>query len=147
MWECRGDGCDPRTVSCSTFLFLDAIITSRSKSTLSMVMPCLEKSWLASWKRWLEWRRALDGMHPTLRHVPPRVPRLSTHAVFRPSCEALMAATYPPGPPPTTTRSYSDPAAAAARVRCVVATAGRLRKKRRDEREGWWCERAAAALR
>ena len=49
---------------------------------------------------------ALEGMHPTLRHVPPSDPRISTHAVFRPSCPALMAATYPPGPPPITTRSY-----------------------------------------
>jgi hypothetical protein len=39
-------------------------------------------------------------MHPTLRQVPPRVPRISTQAVLRPSWPALMAATYPPGPPP-----------------------------------------------
>lgn len=48
----------------------------------------------------------MEGIHPTLRHVPPREPRISTHAVLRPICPALMAATYPPGPPPTTTMSY-----------------------------------------
>jgi hypothetical protein len=30
---------------------------------------------------WEEWRRALEGMQPTLRHVPPREPRNSTQAV------------------------------------------------------------------
>ena len=40
----------------------------------------------------------MDGIHPTFRQVPPRVPRDSTHAVFSPSCDALIAATYPPGP-------------------------------------------------
>jgi len=39
-------------------------------------------------------------MQPTLRHVPPRVPLISTQAVLRPSWPALIAATYPPGPPP-----------------------------------------------
>ena len=29
-----------------------------------------------------------------------------------PSCAALMAATYPPGPPPMTTRSYGSEAVA-----------------------------------
>lgn len=50
-------------------------------------------------------RLALEGMQPTFRQVPPRVPRPSTQVVFRPSWAALMAATYPPGPPPMTTRS------------------------------------------
>ena len=54
----------------------------------------------------------LDGMQPTLRQVPPRVPRFSMHTVFIPSWAALMAATYPPGPPPKITRSHSPPAAA-----------------------------------
>ena len=26
-------------------------------------------------------RRDFEGMHPTFRHVPPRAPRFSTHAV------------------------------------------------------------------
>ena len=39
----------------------------------------------------------------------PWTPRArSTQAVFRPSCEALIAATYPPGPPPTITTSYDS---------------------------------------
>ena len=36
--------------------------------------------------------RALDGMQPTLRQVPPRVARPSTMAVFRPSWPARIAA-------------------------------------------------------
>src|SRR5207244_7004054 len=47
---------------------------------------------------------ALDGIQPTLRHVPPRNSR-STQATFIPSCAARMAATYPPGPAPMTMRS------------------------------------------
>lgn len=52
---------------------------------------------------------ALEGIQPTFKHVPPRLPLFSTHAVLSPSCAALMAATYPPGPPPTTTTSYFPP--------------------------------------
>jgi hypothetical protein len=39
------------------------------------------------------WSSAFDGMHPTLRQVPPSVSRLSAHAVFSPSCAARIAAT------------------------------------------------------
>ena len=39
------------------------------------------------------WSSALEGMQPTLRQVPPSVSRLSTQAVFRPSCAARIAAT------------------------------------------------------
>ena len=35
---------------------------------------------------------AFDGMQPTLRHVPPSVPRFSMHATRMPSWPALMAA-------------------------------------------------------
>ena len=64
---------------------------------------------------WLLWSSAFEGMQPTLRQVPPRLPRFSTHVTcnivwewggegavqeggwwwgtFRPSCAALMAAT------------------------------------------------------
>ncbi|RRT80901.1 hypothetical protein B296_00007736 [Ensete ventricosum] len=66
----------------------------------------------------------LEGMHPTLRQVPPSVPRFSMHVVLSPICAALMAATYPPGPPPITTTSFSSAAAAAANPR--QNTAARL---------------------
>ena len=49
----------------------------------------------------------LEGMHPTLRQVPPREPSFSTHVILRPILAALMVATYPPNPPPTTTTSFS----------------------------------------
>jgi phytoene dehydrogenase-like protein len=54
-----------------------------------------------------------EGMQPTFKQVPPSFtfPDLSSsnsmQAVFRPSWEALIAATYPPGPPPITITSYS----------------------------------------
>ena len=42
---------------------------------------------------------ALDGIQPQFRHNPPTA-SLSINAVFKPSCAALIAETYPPGPPP-----------------------------------------------
>src|ERR1700733_10453379 len=44
-------------------------------------------------------------MQPTLRQVPPKVPRLSMQALESPNCPARIAALYPPGPPPMTTTS------------------------------------------
>jgi hypothetical protein len=81
-------------------------------------------------------QRTLDGMQPTLRQVPPRVPRFSMQVVLSPSCAALIAATYPPGPPPSTTTSLSSPDAAyalqaedaAAVFRRTVSAARRLAK-------------------
>ena len=52
-----------------------------------------------------ELSKLLDGIHPTLRHVPPRVFRDSIHAVFKPNWAALIAQTYPPGPDPITITS------------------------------------------
>src|SRR3954465_1419332 len=52
-----------------------------------------------------DFRRALVGMQPQFRQMPPARSR-SLQATLKPSCEARMAATYPPGPAPTTTRSY-----------------------------------------
>src|SRR5436190_14695536 len=49
--------------------------------------------------------RALVGMQPQFRHVPPRF-SFSTHRTFFFNCPARMAAAYPAGPPPTTTMSY-----------------------------------------
>ena len=49
--------------------------------------------------------RLLDGIHPMLRQVPPKDPLDSTHAVFNPNCDNLIAHTYPAGPPPITVTS------------------------------------------
>ena len=49
--------------------------------------------------------RALVGMHPQLRHVPPSAEARSTTPTVRPSWAARIAATYPPVPAPMTTRS------------------------------------------
>src|SRR5215472_7268408 len=68
-------------------------------------MPCWEKSSLALQKSSLDSKRALLGMQPMRRHVPPRSCSFSTQPTFRPNCAARMAATYPPGPAPMMTRS------------------------------------------
>lgn len=57
------------------------------------LMPNDLKSWLSSWYLWEILRRALEGMQPTLRQVPPRDPLFSMQTVLNPSCAALMAAT------------------------------------------------------
>eukprot|EP00126_Sphaerothecum_destruens_P011011 Sdes_comp20840_c0_seq1m17521 len=88
-----------------TAFSLAFIMVARSSLTFSHSIPRCWKSCCAMCKKWLLFSRDFDGMHPTFRHVPPRVPLFSTHTVFRPSCAALMAATYPPGPPPITAKS------------------------------------------
>ena len=68
-------------------------LVSDAGGTYPTEMPCLAMVWFASWNRCDAWRSALDGMHPTLRQVPPRVPRPSTQVTLRPSWAPLMAAT------------------------------------------------------
>mmetsp|Transcript_13818 Transcript_13818/g.37812 ORF Transcript_13818/g.37812 Transcript_13818/m.37812 type:complete len:286 (-) Transcript_13818:322-1179(-) len=80
-------------VSPSTDFDFCSIILPTSMDTSPTEMPCLAIVWFASWNRCDAWRSALDGMHPTLRQVPPRVPRPSTQVTLRPSWAPLMAAT------------------------------------------------------
>ena len=35
----------------------------------------------------------LEGIHPTFKQVPPKVPLFSTQVTFNPNCPALIAAT------------------------------------------------------
>ena len=65
----------------------------RSRSTEPSLMPCSLAWCFAHTKCSLECSRALLGMQPTLRQVPPSVGRLSTRATFRPSCAARNAHT------------------------------------------------------
>src|SRR5689334_11880019 len=69
-------------------------------------MPNLSFSWVITWASSALRSSAFDGMHPTLRQTPPQY-FASMTAAFRPSWEARMAATYPPGPAPRTTTSKS----------------------------------------
>src|SRR6266851_2708051 len=48
--------------------------------------------------------RAFDGMHPTLRQMPPGLSRSTPRAVFF-NCPRRMPQTYPPGPAPMTSAS------------------------------------------
>ena len=69
------------------------IICAKSSLGAATTMPCAARSWPASSNRWEDCRRALEGMQPTLRQVPPSVARFSTTATFMPSCAARIAAT------------------------------------------------------
>ena len=69
------------------------IIALRSSLGLPMLMPSAGKSWVASSNRSEACSSALEGMHPTLRQVPPKVARFSTTATLRPSCAARIAQT------------------------------------------------------
>src|SRR5690242_5567698 len=71
-------------------------------------MPCSAACCRANSKCSDDVSSAFDGMQPTFTHVPPSVLSISTHTVFKPSCPARIAATYPPGPPPMITTS-ADP--------------------------------------
>src|SRR6187399_3320269 len=71
---------------------------------------------------------ALVGMHPQIRQVPPSAFWRSITATFFPSCEARMAATYPPVPAPMTTTSYE-----LANSKDSVST---LERRERDEGVG-----------
>jgi hypothetical protein len=55
-------------------------------------MPIFANSPLAASNSSDACSRALDGMQPTFRQVPPSVPRISTQAAFSPNCPARMAA-------------------------------------------------------
>ena len=71
-------------------------------------MPKLEKC-LALWKFSERFNKLFDGIHPIFKHVPPKVPLDSIHAVLIPSYASLIAQTYPPGPPPIITAwNFSD---------------------------------------
>ena len=58
----------------------------------STSMPILANSPLAASHSSEACSRALDGMQPTFRQVPPRVERISTQATLRPSWPARIAA-------------------------------------------------------
>ena len=79
-------------VICFTTWSLRASMAVTSICTSPVWMPWWASLCLASWKRWELSSRALEGMQPMFRHVPPRNWR-STQATFRPSCAARMAAT------------------------------------------------------
>ena len=75
----------------------------KSKET-SPEMPKVLAWWLKMCATSAFFNSDLEGMQPTLRQTPPQY-CFSTTATFKPSWEARMAATYPPGPAPRTTRS------------------------------------------
>ena len=79
---------NPETVSSLAFCIAD-----QSYARPVNVTPIAPMWSRASANAWLELSSALEGMQPTLRHVPPSEPRPSTHATFMPSCAALIAAT------------------------------------------------------
>ena len=87
----------------ATILFLRCWVTA--KLTVGWLASMPNSAAWATW-RWIAAvsRNALAGMHPRLRHVPPRASS-STIATLTPADAAYRAAEYPPGPPPMMTRS------------------------------------------
>ena len=79
----------------TTTPFLFYWVLFQSKLTLPAEIPKDLKSWLSSWYLWEMLSRALEGIQPTLRQVPPRDPLFSMQTVLSPNCAALIAATYP----------------------------------------------------
>ncbi len=78
-----------RAATLSSFCF---IICARSSSGLTRMPSRANSPPLAAAYSSEACSRALDGMQPTFRQVPPRVSRPSTQATFRPSWPARMAA-------------------------------------------------------
>src|SRR5260221_6698931 len=93
-------------------------IAARSSARLPALIPCALNSCCARCQSSEDSSRALEGMQPAFRQVPPkallpsRLRQASTQATLRPFCAARIAAGYPAGPPPITTTSYSTRAAA-----------------------------------
>ena len=85
-------------VNCLTILSLRPTILLTSIAASLAVMPWTSKAWVRLWNCLDESSRALDGMQPTLRQVPPSagLPSLpmksSMQATDRPSWAARIAA-------------------------------------------------------
>ena len=79
----------------------------KSSSTFPVLIPCSSLCLEISANFSDEFNKALEGIQPIFKQVPPSVCSFSTHATFMPSCAALIAATYPPGPAPITIKSKS----------------------------------------
>ena len=92
-------------VNCLTILFFRCINLPKSKLTFPVEMPCSSACFDISINFSEEFNKALDGIQPIFKHVPPSVFSFSTQATFIPSCAPLIAATYPPGPAPITIKS------------------------------------------
>ena len=70
-----------------------AIIFDKLRLTLFVSTPHASRSPSSSANLSLACSNAFEGIQPTFRQVPPSVLRISTQAVFIPSCAARMAAT------------------------------------------------------
>ena len=79
-----------KTVTDFSFVF---IIFERFKVTFPVVIPRLEKFFLTLLKFSDKFNKLFEGMHPTLRQVPPSVFLDSIQAVLKPSCADRMAQT------------------------------------------------------
>ena len=80
-------------VSVSTILDFRFIMAARSTVNLVALIPCSSMWSRASTSRWLDSSKALLGMQPTLKQVPPNCGLSSMTAVLSPNWAARMAAT------------------------------------------------------
>ncbi len=72
---------------------LKFIIEGKSSFGAETLTPILANEWPASSNISEAYSSAFEGMHPTLRQVPPSVAFFSTTATFMPSCAARIAQT------------------------------------------------------
>ena len=94
-------------VICLTTPAFHSFAVARSSCGSPTLTPSLAKVSSASLSAKAVCTHALVGMQPTRRHVPPSSASFSMQTDLAPSCAALIAAVYPPGPPPRTATSHS----------------------------------------
>ena len=104
----RNSGVDAFARACRQFALCARACVAKSSCTSATLTPCSDSFDLVSANFSLDSSSALLGMQPMRKHVPPNRGSVSTQAAIRPSCEARMAAVYPPGPPPITIKSNCD---------------------------------------
>ncbi len=85
----------------STTLFLRSMIFWRFGVSVPLNSMPKSAMFFAWWNASTEASRAFVGMQPRFRQVPPTSVSSMT-VTCAPSCAALSAATYPPGPAPIT---------------------------------------------
>ena len=82
---------------------------NREKGKLFKIIGLVAAGDKPTKKRKEKFSKFLDGIQPIFKHVPPRDPLDSMHAVLKPNWDSLIAQTYPPGPPPIiVTSNFSD---------------------------------------
>ncbi len=94
----------PATNSFTTLFFRSTMRAKLICGSPGMSIPNSAASLILRY-RCAEAMKVLVGTQPQFRQIPPSLSS-SIQATLAPSCAALIAATYPPGPPPNIAISY-----------------------------------------